>query len=100
MNGERCKYICEHQAQLEVCAAPNAFVSDVFGFKKIGINDDFFDLGGHPLLGTLIISRVNAAFLKDFSLNQMMENPTIANMTKAVACTGEPQVHVQTEARK
>lgn len=73
---------------------------DVLGFKKIGINDDFFDLGGHPLLGTLIISRVNAAFLKDFSLNQMMENPTIANMTKAVACTGEPQVHVQTEARK
>ena len=57
---------------------------DVLGFKTIGVKDDFFDLGGHPLLGTLIIAKLNAVFSIDFPLDKMMIKPTVAEMASVV----------------
>jgi hypothetical protein len=41
---------------------------EVLGRGEVGIHDDFFDLGGHSLLGTQLISRINDAIGCDLPL--------------------------------
>jgi amino acid adenylation domain-containing protein len=56
----------------------------VLHLEKIGINDDFFELGGNSLLATQIVSRVQKAFEINLPLRSFFENPTIAGLAQAV----------------
>ena len=38
---------------------------DILGRSPIGLDDDFFDLGGHSLLGARLLTRVEKAFDAD-----------------------------------
>jgi amino acid adenylation domain-containing protein len=60
----------------------------VLGRSEVGIHDDFFDLGGHSLLGTQLISRVNEAFACDLPLAALFAAPTIAGLAERVAAAG------------
>ena len=51
---------------------------------RIGIHDNFFDLGGHSLPAIRIVSRINAAFEIDFPLDLFFTHPTIAELAIAV----------------
>ncbi len=51
---------------------------EVLRVEKVGIHDNFFDIGGHSLLSTQIVSRINQRFSVDVSLQQLFEMPTIA----------------------
>lgn len=48
--------------------------------KRVGIHDNFFDLGGHSLLVTQVISRVRAAVDAEIPLRLFFESPTVASM--------------------
>lgn len=48
----------------------------------IGINDNFFDLGGHSLMVTRAISRINQAFEVDISFDLFLDNPTIIDLAE------------------
>lgn len=50
----------------------------LLGIEAIGIHDNFFDLGGHSLLGTQVITRLRDAFQVDLSLRVLFEEPTVA----------------------
>jgi amino acid adenylation domain-containing protein len=52
--------------------------SDLLGLSQIGIYDNFFDLGGHSLLTTQLISRVRDLFNVELPLRQVFQQPTIA----------------------
>lgn len=52
----------------------------VLGVEKLGIHEDFFDLGGHSLLVTRIIARVRSAFEIDLPIRAIFEAPTIAQL--------------------
>ncbi|HEV7508323.1 MAG TPA: amino acid adenylation domain-containing protein [Thermoanaerobaculia bacterium] len=54
------------------------------GLSPAGIHDDFFDLGGHSLLGTLVISRVIETFGVELPLQSLFANPTVASFTARV----------------
>jgi amino acid adenylation domain-containing protein len=56
----------------------------VFGLEKVGIRDNFFDLGGHSLLSLQIIDRINRAGLT-ITPAQFMQNPTIAQQAEVIS---------------
>ncbi|HET6978727.1 MAG TPA: amino acid adenylation domain-containing protein [Pyrinomonadaceae bacterium] len=58
--------------------------SEILGVKRVGINDNFFDLGGHSLLVTQITLRVRQIFKVNLPLRSMFEAPTIAGFAERV----------------
>ena len=65
--------------------------SEVLGKKQIDVLDNFFDLGGHSLIATQIISRVGSSFGQEVPLRLLFEFPTIASFAEAIShYRGEP----------
>ncbi|WP_429848141.1 SDR family oxidoreductase [Brevibacillus panacihumi] len=59
--------------------------SQLLGIQGIGVQDHFFfDLGGHSLLGTQLISRMREAFQIDIPLRVLFEAPTIGELSTRV----------------
>ncbi|CAH0316009.1 non-ribosomal peptide synthetase [Peribacillus sp. Bi134] len=51
--------------------------SEVLKVEKVGINDNFFDLGGHSLKATVLQSKIHKALNKDIPLKDLFGLPTI-----------------------
>lgn len=49
----------------------------VLGVKRVGVTDNFFDLGGHSLKLLALVKHINEEISRDFSIQQILENPTI-----------------------
>ncbi|WP_366514015.1 methyltransferase domain-containing protein [Moorena sp. SIOASIH] len=58
--------------------------AEVLGIEKVGIHDNFFDLGGHSLMATQVVSRVQQAFGNELTLQGLFESPTIAGIAKNI----------------
>ncbi len=56
----------------------------LLGIEQVGIHDNFFQLGGHSLLGTRLISRLHDAFQIRIPLRRLFELPTIAGLAEEV----------------
>ncbi|WP_271835357.1 non-ribosomal peptide synthetase [Dolichospermum lemmermannii] len=56
----------------------------VFGVEQIGIDDNFFQLGGHSLIATQIVSRIRDVFQIELSFGQLFANPTINDLIKVI----------------
>jgi acyl carrier protein len=59
-------------------------VAPLLGFEQIGIDDNFFLLGGHSLLGTQMITRIAETFRVNLPLRTLFEAPTIRQLATAV----------------
>ena len=70
------------QTEIEKILAENW--EEVLGFDQIGINDNFFDLGGHSLIAAALATRLSNVFATQFPLSQLMEIPTIAQLAKLI----------------
>jgi amino acid adenylation domain-containing protein len=57
---------------------------EVLKLDKIGVFDNFFDLGGHSLLGTRVVARLRATFDIDLPLRKLFELPTVAGLAAHV----------------
>lgn len=55
-----------------------------FYLSQIGRNDDFFMLHGHSLLALKIINRINDMFATKLTLQNILERPSIAKLSKLV----------------
>jgi acyl carrier protein len=58
--------------------------AEVLKLDELGIHDNFFDLGGHSLKATQVISRVREALRLDLSLRVLFEAPTVAELASRV----------------
>ncbi len=55
---------------------------EVLGIEKIGIHDNFFDLGGHSLKAVEIMMKTQEHFAIDLSLKSVLSQPTIAAISE------------------
>jgi len=68
----------EHEARLaQIFAA-------ILEIDRVGIHDNFFKLGGHSLLGTVLMSRVRDVFAVDLPVLRLFEAPTVAELARVV----------------
>ena len=74
-------YIAPRGALEEVLAT---IFAEVLKLERIGIRDNFFDLGGHSLSATQIVSRVREAFRMELPVRKIFEQPTVEGVAQAL----------------
>jgi aspartate racemase len=58
----------------------SAIWQDTLGVEKVGVHDNFFDLGGHSMLMAEIFSKLEGAFKKELSMAELFEYPTVSSL--------------------
>ncbi|MBV8234189.1 MAG: hypothetical protein JO075_00670, partial [Acidimicrobiia bacterium] len=73
------EYIAPRDPTEEVLAT---IWAEVLGRQRVGIHDNFFDLGGHSLRATQVVSRVREAFdgRIELPVRALFEAPTVAGL--------------------
>lgn len=59
-------------------------VGNLLHISQIGVDENFFLLGGHSLLGTQVIAKIRDAFGVELPLRTIFEQPTIAGLSSEV----------------
>ena len=54
------------------------FWQDLLGVGRVGVEDSFFDLGGHSLIAVRLFAMIRKTYAVDFPISILFEAPTIA----------------------
>ncbi len=69
------------------------FWQDLLGVDQVGVEDSFFDLGGHSLIAVRLFARIKKAYSVEFPISALFEAPTIekcaALIKEAIGDRGE-----------
>jgi FkbH-like protein len=57
---------------------------DVLKIEQVGINDNFFTVGGTSLLGIQVINRLGEVFQVELPLIKLFEKPTVAGIAECI----------------
>ncbi|MCC5439464.1 non-ribosomal peptide synthetase, partial [Clostridium botulinum] len=63
--------------------------SEILGIEKLGINDNFFDLGGHSLKATILMSKIHKELNREVPLKELFKSPTIKDLSKYIESAEE-----------
>lgn len=58
--------------------------SEILGMKSIGLNDNFFSLGGNSLKGAQVIARIRQKIKKHMPVQYIFDYPTISELAAVV----------------
>ncbi|APX22784.1 MAG: polyketide synthase [Rhodobacteraceae bacterium] len=61
------------------------FWEDLLGVQTVGVEDSFFDLGGHSLIAVRLFSMVKKTWRIDFPISVLFEAPTIRKCAVLIA---------------
>jgi acyl-CoA synthetase (AMP-forming)/AMP-acid ligase II/acyl carrier protein len=56
--------------------------SELLDVERIGVRDNFFDLGGHSLVATRLLSRVRASFDAEVTMRSFFDGPTVEALAR------------------
>jgi amino acid adenylation domain-containing protein len=84
----------------EVEAQIRNIFRSVLGLEELGVNEDFFDQGGHSLSAAQLFREINARFQLDLPLATLFHAPTVRGIAALIRdSAGEqmsaPVVHIQ-----
>ncbi|WP_093991007.1 type I polyketide synthase [Flavimaricola marinus] len=66
------------------------FWQDLLGVGQVGVEDSFFDLGGHSLIAVRLFAMIKKAYGVDFPISVLFEAPTIRTCAALLAERGIP----------
>ena len=69
--------------------------SQLLGIAPVGIDDNFFDLGGHSLFVARMMTQVEETFAIKLALSDLFSAPTVAGLAQAIVTARQPQLAVQ-----
>lgn len=58
--------------------------AQVLALDRVGIHDNFFDLGGHSLAATRVVSRILQEFQLEIPLQSLLQCPTVAALAAVI----------------
>ncbi len=59
-------------------------VKNLLNLEKVGVHDNFFEIGGHSMMATQVVSRIRETFDVEVSLRALFENPTVKGIAEAI----------------
>jgi amino acid adenylation domain-containing protein len=82
----------EPAPRARVRAAPRTPIEEIIAgicaellkVEQVGIDDNFFAIGGHSLRATQLVSRIARSFGVDLPLRRVFEQPTLAGLARVV----------------
>jgi acyl carrier protein len=54
--------------------------AEVLGVERVGVDDSFFDLGGHSLLSAVLVARLEERFGITISLREFLADPSVGGI--------------------
>jgi thioesterase domain-containing protein/acyl carrier protein len=70
------------------------FWQELLGVERVGVQDSFFDLGGHSLIAVRLFAKIKKAYQVDYPISVLFEAPTIercaAMIRAAIGTTAGP----------
>lgn len=58
---------------------------EILGLERVGVTDNFFEIGGHSLRVIRVLSKVRSLFGVDIKIEDVFNNPTIEYLAKEVS---------------
>ncbi|HEY3869542.1 MAG TPA: amino acid adenylation domain-containing protein [Actinocrinis sp.] len=66
--------------------------AEAVGLDRVGVDDDFFEIGGHSLLAARLVGAIRSALDVELSISGLFQAPTVARLSELIATADRPHV--------
>jgi len=69
--------------------------AEALGVSEVGIHDNFFKIGGHSILATLLVTRLRETFQIELPLRTFFEAPTVSKLAESITRGPDQGIRIQ-----